>query len=155
MYVDRRVYYGVEAMLAIAGAPGGRAVSAVELALDLGAPSAWVEALLERLRAASLLTGGAQDSGYRLAREARAMSLVEIAEAVDPDRPDRRTLAQPTDRVLQSLTGGAMLWSALETAIILCLKDVTLDDLLSEEARFDETAWDAFKRAGGVPSWRG
>ena len=153
MYIDKDLYYGVEAMLLIAGAPGGRGVNATELALDLGMSRAAATTLLSRLVRADLLRPAGSDS-VALNRPADKMPLDEIADAVDRDRRARRTLATPADATRQPMTGGSMIWSAVEAAVLLCLKEVTLGDLLSDELRFDASAWAAFRRAGGVPVWR-
>ena len=89
--LTKRADYGIRAMLALARSPDSRALSVRAIAADHGIPVRFLPSAMTDLTRAGLVesTTG-RSGGYRLARAAADISLLDIIEAVDGD-PRRRT----------------------------------------------------------------
>ncbi len=86
MELTKRGDYGVRAVLALARAPGGRLLSVRRIAEEMAIPVRFLPQVMSDLVAAGLVeatTGRA--GGYRLARPAEAISLLDVVEAVEGD----------------------------------------------------------------------
>ena len=86
MELTKRGDYAVRAMLALARAPGGRLISVRRIAEEMTIPVRFLPQVMGDLAAAGLVeatTGRA--GGYRLARPATEVSLLDVVEAVEGD----------------------------------------------------------------------
>lgn len=86
MELTKRGDYAVRAMLAIARAPAGRLLSVRRIAEEMSIPVHFLPQVMGDLVAAGLVeatTGRA--GGYRLARPAADISLLDVVEAVEGD----------------------------------------------------------------------
>jgi len=86
MELTKRGDYAVRAMLALARAPDGRRISVRRIAEEMTIPVRFLPQVMGDLAAAGLVeatTGRA--GGYRLARPATEVSLLEVVEAVEGD----------------------------------------------------------------------
>jgi Rrf2 family protein len=84
--LTKRGDYAVRAMLALARAPGGRLLSVRRIAEEMSIPVRFLPQVMGDLVAARLVeatTGRA--GGYRLARDAGAISLLDVVDAVEGD----------------------------------------------------------------------
>jgi Rrf2 family protein len=89
--LTKRADYGIRAMLALARNPDSRAISVRAIAADHDIPARFLPSAMTDLTRAGLVeatTGRA--GGYRLARPAATISLLDVVEALDGD-PRRRT----------------------------------------------------------------
>ena len=87
--------YALHAALAIAerGGPEGRAVSAAELAEALEIPSPYLSKILQTLaRTGILVSERGRQGGFRLARPASDLRLVQVVAPFDDLGPDRQCL---------------------------------------------------------------
>ena len=83
--LTRRGDYAVRAMLALAAAPG-TVISARRIAEQMAIPVRFVPHVMTDLGAAGLVTARAgRTGGYRLARPAGEIHLLDVIEAVEPD----------------------------------------------------------------------
>ena len=86
MELTKRGDYGVRAVLALARAPDGRLLSVRRIAEEMAIPVRFLPQVMSDLVAAGLVeatTGRA--GGYRLARPADAITLLDVVEAVEGD----------------------------------------------------------------------
>jgi Rrf2 family protein len=83
--------YGIRAMLALARTPDGRPVSVSTIAADHRIPVRFLPSAMADLVAAGLVEGTTgRTGGYRLARRASTISLLDVIEALEGD-PRRTT----------------------------------------------------------------
>jgi Rrf2 family protein len=84
--LTKRGDYAVRAMLALARAPGGRLLSVRRIAEEMAIPVRFLPQVMGDLAAAGLVeaTTG-RSGGYRLARPAAAITLLDVVEAVEGD----------------------------------------------------------------------
>lgn len=86
MELTKRGDYAVRAALALARAPGGTLLSVRRIAEEMSIPVRFLPQVMSDLAAAGLVeatTGRA--GGYRLARAADAVTLLDVVEAVEGD----------------------------------------------------------------------
>jgi len=86
MELTKRGDYAVRAVLALARAPGGTLLSVRRIAEEMAIPVRFLPQVMGDLAAAGLVeatTGRA--GGYRLARPADAISILDVVEAVEGD----------------------------------------------------------------------
>ena len=86
MELTKRGDYAVRAVLALARAPGGRLLSVRRIAEEMAIPVRFLPQVMGDLGAAGLVeatTGRA--GGYRLARPATDVTLLDVVEAVEGD----------------------------------------------------------------------
>ena len=140
--ISAKVDYGVRVLCALADADGG--MTAAELANSQGLPHKFLEAILNDLRRAMLVTSkrGA-DGGYRLARPASEISL---ADAI---RPLVDTLAEVRGYAVEGThydgpaeyLGAA--WTAVGAALQSSLDQVTIAAIVSGNVPDPATGADA------------
>jgi len=83
--LTRRGDYGVRAMLALAGAGPDDWLSAARIADQMHIPEGFLPRVLRDLTRAGLLVArGGRLGGYRLARPASTISLLEVIDAIEP-----------------------------------------------------------------------
>ncbi len=82
--LGRRGDYAVRAMLAVARAPTERPMSSPAIAAEMGVPARFLPQIMGALVRAGLVTSRAgRSGGYRLARPADRISILDIVEAAD------------------------------------------------------------------------
>lgn len=89
--LTRRGDYAVRAMLALTGADAGAWASVPRIAAAMSIPERFLPRVMRDLVHAGLVearTG--RTGGYRLARPAAAVSLLDVIDAVEPPEDDRR-----------------------------------------------------------------
>ncbi|HEX4385182.1 MAG TPA: Rrf2 family transcriptional regulator [Myxococcales bacterium] len=84
LQISRKIDYGLRAMIHLAGQPPARVASLQDLSSTLHLPREFLAKILKGLAARALVrsTRGAH-GGYQLARPARAISFLEVIEAVE------------------------------------------------------------------------
>ncbi len=84
--LTKRGDYAVRAMLALARGSGNGLLSARRIANAMGIPVRFLPQVLADLQRAGLVEASAgRSGGYKLAREAAGVSLLEVIEAVEGD----------------------------------------------------------------------
>jgi Rrf2 family protein len=105
--------YAIRAVVYLARQKGNRLVTSRHIARDQGLPERFLVKVLKPLVSARLLLSlRGPNGGYRLARPATAISLLEIVEAVDgPIQAQVPALeareSTPLDRRLEAVAAGA------------------------------------------------
>jgi Rrf2 family iron-sulfur cluster assembly transcriptional regulator len=86
--LTRRGDYAVRAMLALTAANGDGWTSAPRIAASMAIPERFLPRVLRDLARAGLVDAHAgRSGGYRLARPASAISLLDVIDAVEPPEP--------------------------------------------------------------------
>jgi Rrf2 family protein len=84
--LTKRADYGIRAVLALAGADDDRVLSARSLAVAQRIPAGFVTQVMADLVAAGIAEGRTgRTGGYRLTDAGRAMSLLDVIEAIEGD----------------------------------------------------------------------
>ena len=140
--ISAKVDYGVRVLCALADAD--RAMTAAQLASSQALPHKYLEAILNDLRRAALVTSkrGA-DGGYRLARPASEISLANaIRPLVDTLAEVRGYDIEGTRYDGPAVNLGAA-WTVLSTALQSSLDQVTIADIVSGDLPRPATGIDA------------
>jgi Rrf2 family protein len=130
--VTARSDYAIRALLELAAAPAGAPRRAEEIATAQRIPTRFLENLLTDLRRAQLVTSQRGSAGgYRLAREASAISLADVIRVADGPLAAVRDEA-PED---VAYTGAAAslreVWIALRASMRSVLETTTIADVAS------------------------
>jgi Rrf2 family protein len=133
MRISARADYAVRAVLELAVRQGDGPVKAEEIAAVQGIPHKFLEGILGDLRRAGIVDsrrGGG--GGYRLARDAAALTVADVIRAVDGPivsvRGERPTGLAYTGTARPLLP----LWIALRANVRRILEGVTLADLAAD-----------------------
>ncbi|MEV7391298.1 MULTISPECIES: Rrf2 family transcriptional regulator [unclassified Streptomyces] len=133
MRISARADYAVRAVLELAVRQGGGPVKAEEIACAQDIPHKFLEGILGDLRRAGIVDsrrGGG--GGYRLAREASAITVADLIRAVDGPIVSVRG-ERPTGL---AYTGTAQpllpLWIALRANVRKILEGVTVADIAAD-----------------------
>ena len=138
--LSRRASHALKALLELAEDPV-RWRSTRSLATAQRLPEPMLEQLLLRLRRAGLLSARrGRLGGYRLAAEARQISVAAVLSAVQEAKPP--SADQPQESATDQVTGA--LQQRLERARRRALEELTLEDLL-----FDLRSAEASQEGGG------
>jgi Rrf2 family transcriptional regulator, cysteine metabolism repressor len=144
MLFSTRAEYGVRLMVGLARQEGERPVALNSLADSETLPLSYLEHLAARLRDAGLLTSqrGAH-GGYRLARDADQIRMLEVVEALEgpiapmecfePDR-EGRVLCSHGDSS-EHACATKLLWTRVQGGISRALGGTTLAELAEFEER--------------------
>ncbi len=131
MKVTAKAEYAVRAMLELATADGGL-TKGEQIARSQGIPLKFLENILVDLRHADVVHAqrGA-DGGYRLAREADAITVGEVIRAVEG--PLASVRGEPPERVVYEGSAEHLqeVWIAVRASLRSVLDDVTLADVVA------------------------
>ena len=132
LQLTRRGDYAVRAMFALSALPPGGVRSARALAEEVTIPARFVtEVLGDRARAELVQARPGRTGGYRLARAAEAITLLEIIEAVEGD--SRTTKCVLRDRACRSAGGEQCavhhVFVAAQEALLSALRAAHLSEL--------------------------
>lgn len=117
--VPARLDYGLRGLLAVARGAGER-VKVEQVARREGLSTKFLASTLTALRHAGIVDAQrGTDGGYRLARPASEITVVEVFEALGPDGAGRP----------------APSWRTIESTVREALSDLTLADVLEDGAR--------------------
>jgi Rrf2 family iron-sulfur cluster assembly transcriptional regulator len=84
--LTRRGDYAVRAMLALADAPDGTWLSVARISAAMGIPARFLPRVMAELVRVGLIEGRlGRTGGYRLARPAAAITLLDVIDAVEHD----------------------------------------------------------------------
>lgn len=146
MQVSAKLDYAVRAMLELAAAAPERRTRD-QVAETRGIPGKYLEAILGSLRQAGLVRSHrGPDGGYALATDPGAITVAEIARAVEG--PLTLVQGQRPESVPDGPEPLAALWVAVRASLRSVLESVTLADLLDgqlptevEALIADDDAW--------------
>ena len=84
MELTKRGDYGIRAMLALARAPAGQLLSVRRIAEEMAIPVRFLPQVMSDLSAAGLVSAATgRTGGYRIARTAGEVSLLDVIEAIE------------------------------------------------------------------------
>ncbi|MGW0734878.1 RrF2 family transcriptional regulator [Streptomyces sp. NPDC002851] len=134
MRISARADYAVRAALQLAASPGDDPLKAEAIAAAQDIPHKFLEGILNDMRRSGLVQSRRGGSGgYRLARDADAISLADVIRAVDGPlvsvrgvRPPELSYTGPAEALLP-------LWIALRANVREILDGVTLADVATGE----------------------
>ena len=134
MRVSAKSDYALRALIEMAARADGKAVSAEELGRAQEIPHGFLQAILADLRKAGIvLSQRGQSGGWRLAREASAVSVADVIRAVDGPlvsvyglRPEAVTYNDRAD-VLQHV------WIAARDSLREVFEKVSIDQLAARQ----------------------
>ena len=130
MELTKRGDYAVRAMLALARAPQGRLTSVRRIAEEMSIPVRFLPQVMGDLAAAGLVeatTGRA--GGYRLARPASAITLLDVIEAVESDSRRRTCVLRGGPCGLDGFCDVHDVFFAAQDAMLGTLAAASLADL--------------------------
>ena len=129
--LTKRADYGIRAMLALARSPVADPLSVRAIATDHRIPARFLPSAMRDLSRAGLVeaTTG-RSGGYRLARPASVISLLDVVEALDGD-PRRRTCVLRGSPCLVSGTCDVHeVFATAQQALLRELSSATLADVI-------------------------
>jgi len=143
MRMSEGVEWAAHACAVLAALPDGRALPGARIAEYLGVPPAYLAKHLQALsRADIVVTGRGPAGGYRLARAPAAITLNDIASAIEGREPAfrcqevrQRGPVGASAQACKRPCGIARSFWAAEKAWRAALREVTLVDLLADAAR--------------------
>ena len=131
--LTRRGDYAVRAMLALAAADPGHWTSAPRIAGSMAIPEGFLPRILRDLARAGLVEAHAgRNGGYRLARPAGAISLLDVIDAVEPPEPAPRCVLRG---IPCGIDGRCQVHDAFDSARIAHrarLGDASLEELAAQ-----------------------
>jgi Rrf2 family protein len=130
MELTKRGDYAVRAMLALARAPDGQLISVRRIAEEMTIPVRFLPQVMGDLAAAGLVeatTGRA--GGYRLARPATEVSLLDVVEAVEGDSRRRTCVLRGGPCALDGSCDVHDVFFAAQDAMLQALAQARLADL--------------------------
>lgn len=139
MRLSSKADYGLRALIDLALHDSGLPVQSHDIAVRQGIPESYLNQLLILLRRAGLIRSirGPQ-GGHHLARAARAISMADIVAALDgptlPEGGEPRGNDAATDQVAREA------WEQVGAALTAALGRITLDTLVEQRQRHDNTA---------------
>jgi Rrf2 family iron-sulfur cluster assembly transcriptional regulator len=132
--ISRTGVHAIRALVAIADVPEGRRAGAAAVAREIGAPPNYLGKLLQKLGSQGLVEAvKGQGGGFRLARPAASIRLIDIVEPLDPSVRWRGCLlGRPTcSDAAPCATHGR--WARIRDRYIDLLSQTTVADLVAEE----------------------
>ena len=162
MMFSTKAEYGVRVMAHLAAHEGDGPISLAQIAEAEGLPLAYLEHLAARLRRAELVDSrrGAH-GGYKLARNAAAITMAEVVRALEGEIAPIECITASADGEVSCVRDGEpghepcptkLLWTRVQGSIVRTLTDMTLADLArpapSEAGRRTKTS----NRGARVPA---
>ena len=131
MYISAKVDYAVRALCTLADADG-RPVTAEALAKSQGLPAKFLESILNDMRRAGLLLSqrGAE-GGYRLSRQAEAITVADVIRPLDGPLAEVRGLRPEAANYEGSAEHLQEVWVAVRASLRAVLERVTIADIVS------------------------
>ena len=126
---NRRLFYGVLAVVDIAYHGGGTPVRISEIAARQNISKRYLEEILAQLTRASILNSErGPRGGYVLSRERRRITLAEIADSITGSNDTPQTTKAET-RFNLAKTVVMPLWQHLEEQLLDVMKGITIEDV--------------------------
>ena len=154
LQISRKIDYGLRAMVFLASMPGGEVIPFREIARRMDVPEEFLAKILKVLVGKKLVhsTRGAR-GGYRLARPAAEISMLDVIEAVEG--PVRVNVCQDNHdacRISHSCTMYGV-WKLRQERMLEVYRSARLDGLaMTEASRVDPRP---FPRPGAPPRAQG
>jgi Rrf2 family protein len=128
--LTRRGDYAVRAMLAIARAPGGRRLSVRRIAEEMAIPVRFLPQVMGHLVAGGLVeaTTG-RSGGYRLARPADSITLLDVIEAAEGNSRRRSCVLRGGPCSVEGICDVHEVFFAAQDAMLSTLASASLADL--------------------------
>jgi Rrf2 family protein len=134
MKLSTRGEYGLLAIVDLALQPEGAAVQAVQIAERQGIPKQYLDQLMLMLRKAGLIESlRGRQGGYRLARAARTITLLDVVVALEG--PITTTNFKSRRRKHGVHTELKDIWDGLTGALIDGLRSKSIEDVCREYQR--------------------
>jgi Rrf2 family protein len=128
--LTRRADYAVRAVVALAAAPPGDRLSVRRIAADRDIPARFLPQVMADLVAAGLVEGRAgRTGGYRLARPAAAITMLDVVEAVEGDSRRRTCVLRSGPCGIDRTCVVHPVFAAAQDAMIRSLGDATIGSL--------------------------
>lgn len=137
MELTRRGDYAIRAMLALARPdPGGGWLSVRHIAAEMSIPAAFLPQVMRALVAAGLATATTgRTGGYRLARPADGISVLEIVESVEGDSRRASCILRGGPCGRDGHCGAHDVFFGAQEAMLARLRDASLADLALKDPR--------------------
>jgi Rrf2 family protein len=133
--LTRRADYGIRAMIAVARASSDEPLSAPRIAESMAIPVRFLPQVMADLARADLVdsTGG-RKGGYRLARSASTISLLEIIEALEGDSRRRQCVLRSAPCGLDGYCDVHSVFASAQDALLVRFSSTSLDELAARRA---------------------
>ncbi len=127
---SRKVFYAVEAVVAIAYNAGANPVASRDIAVAQGLPARYLEQLMQKLVKGGILRGVRGPSGgYVLAKERRRISIADIYSLLDEEKEGDHKGYKGTK--LGTLVVKPV-WNNLSSVMVDSLKQITIAELCEQ-----------------------
>ncbi len=132
--LTKRADYAIRAVLALAAADARLSVR--EIAADRGIPASFLRQVMGDLVAAGLIEGvEGRNGGYRLARPAGSVSLLDVIEAVEGDSHRRGCVLRGGPCRLDGVCDVHGVFVAAQDQLLAHLAAATIESVLPTEGR--------------------
>lgn len=132
VHISAKADYAVRALLDLAEA-GDERRTAAKLVESQGLPRKFLEAILNELRKAGIVSGRRGfDGGFALARPAAEITLADVLRAVDGPLAEVRGMRPEQAAYTGSAQHLGEVWVAVRASLRAVLEHVTVEDLLQE-----------------------
>lgn len=137
MRISSKGRYGLAAMITVAQlGKGGEFVTVISVSEKLGISKIYLEQVFSLLKRSKLVTSikGSQ-GGYQLSQPSNKITAFDILQAVEISLFEKteHSVADETSGIETSLN--SLVWKNLDNAVAKVLKEVSLDDLVTEAER--------------------
>jgi len=129
--VSTTTMYALRAMVRVARVPAGQSIAGRELAESVSVPANYLSKIMVTLRNAGLVeTARGQGGGYRIAKPATEISLMQIAELFENDRLEPTCLLGESHACCDELGCSVHArWKTILAAYLDFLSTTTLADI--------------------------
>lgn len=134
MKLSTRGEYGLLAVVDLALQPEGSAVQAVQIAERQGIPKQYLDQIMLTLRKAGLIESlRGRQGGYRLARTARAITMLDVVVALEGPLTNANFKARRRKYGVHGVL--KEIWDGLTRTLIHKLRERTIEDVCREYQR--------------------
>jgi len=128
--ISRRLDYGLQVMIALAGNTTGRPIPSAQLSESLNIPLPFLHQIAHSLMQAGLIkaTPGPR-GGLRLNHPAKNISVLKIAEVLEGPICLTPCLEEPEDCPRNEICTSKLMWEELQNSIVAYLSSTTLEKL--------------------------